>query len=376
MEQQGAYAQETSPLLVPQVNQESCSTFESSEANISVDDRSSPASIDAKRQDETVATEDEPHTQPRLSALRASSSSNNAIDPKPSGDVEDICRKISGQSTRNEDVWDAVKFWAGSIAEPYAAPDFGYSRVLGREITSIRARADARTLRLMKGSMELTLDRIEQFSLETVPENDTFFDVLLQGKLRKDLIPEMEARQAICQRHITLFEMINRQFINYNITIKFRKEAKEIRNYLSHAYGFPGHESSHDEKTVYAKLVQNYRKALVGIDQVLEALEKALGDASRWSSSPPPNMVYKNGRGNPSGPTKRVQPTQRLLEMDLPAEGSRGVDDQNHTDDEGNTIDNERNPAGAPYEDDYRPSIRTRASRSLCFCIFKNRFYR
>jgi hypothetical protein len=147
--------------------------------------------------------------------------------------------------TPPEDVWDEWKFWGGSITEPYAAPAVGYSRVLDCEITSERARADARKLRLVKSSMELTLARIEEFGLEKLPKYDTFFDTLLQGKLSEDRIPEMEARQAICQRHISLFEMqkCDTFFYGYGVCIEFNWQAREIRNYLAHSYGHHSYSS-------------------------------------------------------------------------------------------------------------------------------------
>jgi hypothetical protein len=193
-----------------------------------------------------------------------------------------------GMSTFIRDRISNIKemdFWQGISTEPYAAPPVGYATVLGKSVSSGTARMDVRLLRVFKNSMEFTLARIKEFDLENLPKQDSCLKTLLLEEPSEAQLREIEVRQAISQRHISMAE--DRTIWDYELdgADSICAGSKKIRNFLAHQYGVTVKE--HSETTLFAELADIYRSQLRKIDILLPALEEALYDANRWSSTEP-----------------------------------------------------------------------------------------
>jgi hypothetical protein len=175
-------------------------------------------------------------------------------------------------------------FWFGQTTEPYAAPAEGWATILGDPFSTEAARCHARRLKVAKAAMELSLARIQGYNLEDLPEEDTYLKTLLKNDATEAQIREMEVRQAICQRHIAMLEAdVHRRRVISSLPIP--DLSYQLRCYFAHQVGVPSLE--HSETPVFGMLAGLYRRALPVIDQILEALEEALSDETRWSDEAP-----------------------------------------------------------------------------------------
>lgn len=179
---------------------------------------------------------------------------------------------------------EEANFWCGQNPEPYAAPEDGWTTIQGTHFHASRARSRVRALKVAKAAMKLSLARIEEYNLEDLPDGETYLKTLLKDHATEAEIRGMEVRQAFFQRHIAILEMgIDREPVIGDMRIPDLSYL--LRCYFAHQIGVPFRE--HSETTVFRIIATLYRPALPVIDQILDALEEALSDKTRWSDQIP-----------------------------------------------------------------------------------------